>query len=60
MITNYNLELLPTVDADLDDLFDYILLDNPNDAGDVLERIITSLKNLEDFPYAGTKLIADH
>jgi len=58
-MAKYNVELLPVADADLDDIFDYILLDNPNDAGEVLERLITSLKHLEDFPFTGTKLIDD-
>lgn len=58
-MAKYNVELLPAADTDLDDIFDYIFLDNPNVAGEVLERIITSLNHLEDFLFAGTKLIGD-
>lgn len=54
---SYKVELLPAADSDLDDIFDYILLDNTEAAGEVLERIISSLKHLENFPFAGTKLI---
>jgi len=56
-MTSYNVELLPAADADLDDIFDYILLDSPHAAGEVLTRIFTSLSYLENFPFAGTKLI---
>lgn len=54
---SYNIELLPVADDDLDDIFSYILLDNPEAAIEVLERVHTSLKHLENFPYAGTKII---
>ena len=56
-MASYNVELLPAADADLDDIFDYILLDSPNAASEVLERIFTSLSHLEKFPFAGTRLI---
>lgn len=49
--------MLPAADADLDDIFDYILLDSPNAAGEVLERITTFLRHFESFPFSGTKLI---
>jgi len=58
-MAKYNVELLPAADADLDDIFDYIFLDNPNAASEVLDRIVTSLHHLEDFPFFGTKLIGD-
>jgi addiction module RelE/StbE family toxin len=54
---SYKVELLPAADSDLNDISDYILLDSPEAASEVLERIIASLKHLEDFPFAGTKLI---
>ena len=57
LITSYNVELLPAADADLDDIFDYILLDSPYAADKVLTRIFPSLSHLENFPFAGTKLI---
>lgn len=54
---NYNVELLPVANDDFDDIFNYILLDNPEAANEVLERIMTSLKHLEKFPYAGSKVM---
>lgn len=42
-MAKYNVELLLAADADLDDIFDYIFLDNPDAASEVLDRIITSL-----------------
>lgn len=53
---SYKVELLPAADSDLDDIFNFILMDNPEAASEVLERIISSLKYLENFPFAGTKL----
>lgn len=32
-MASYDVALLPAADADLDDIFDYILLDRPNAAG---------------------------
>jgi len=54
-MAEYNVQLLPAADADLDDIF----LDNPNAASEVLDRIVASLHHLEDFPFFGTKLIGD-
>lgn len=56
---NYNVELLPAADDDLDDIFNYILLDNPEAANEILDRIMTSLKHLERFPYAGSKVMEE-
>jgi toxin ParE1/3/4 len=56
-MTNYNVELLPAAYKDLDEIFDYILLDNPTAAESMLNKIMTSLHRLEDFPNSGTKLI---
>ncbi|WP_165769164.1 type II toxin-antitoxin system RelE/ParE family toxin [Virgibacillus profundi] len=56
---NYNVELLPAADDDLDDIFNYILLDNPEAANEILDRIMTSLKHLEIFPYAGSKIMEE-
>lgn len=58
-MAKYNVELLPAADNDLDNIFDYILLDNPDAAGKVLDEIITSLKQLENFPFAGVRLLED-
>lgn len=54
---NYNVTFLLAADDDLDNIFNYILLDNPNSANEVLESIMTRLKNLEILPYAGTKIM---
>lgn len=56
---NNNIELLPAAENDLDNILNYILLDDPAAADKVLNRITTSLKHLEDFPYAGLKIIEE-
>lgn len=56
---SYKVELLPAANSDLDDIFNYILVDSPRAAEKVLEGIISSLKHLENFPYAGTKLLEE-
>lgn len=53
---SYNVELLPAADDDLDDIFNYILMDNPEAANEVLNRVMTSLKRLEKLPHSGSKL----
>lgn len=52
----YNVELLPAAYSDLDEIFDYIMLDNPQSAAEVLEHIMSSLARLEHFPYSGKPL----
>ena len=56
---NYNVELLSAADDDLDDIFNHIILDNPKAANDVLDRVMSSLNQLEKFPYAGSKLMEE-
>ncbi|GAE93713.1 plasmid stabilization system protein [Gracilibacillus boraciitolerans JCM 21714] len=58
-MTSFNVELLPAADEDLDDIFTYILLDNPEAANEVLDRVMTSLKYLEKFPYAGLRVMEE-
>jgi len=53
----YDVELLPAAYSDLDEIFDYIMADNPQAAADMLERIMTSLGRLENYPYSGKLLI---
>jgi plasmid stabilization system protein ParE len=53
----YNVELLPAAYADLDEIFDYILADNPKAAERTLDKIMTFLRRLEDFPHSGTPLL---
>lgn len=52
----YNVELLPAAYADLDEIFDYIMLDNSQAAVRILDDITQALRRLEDFPYSGTPL----
>lgn len=54
---NYNVELLPAADADLNDIFDYIILDSSKAAEEVSDWIFASPKHLATFPYASVKLI---
>jgi len=52
----YNVELLPAAYADLDEIFDYILVDNPQAAERTLDKIMDSLRHLENFPLSGAPL----
>jgi len=52
----YNVELLPVADEDLDQIFNYILSDNPQAAIKLLDNIIYSLQRLIEFPHSGTPL----
>lgn len=52
----YDVELLPVADEDLDEIFDYILSDNPQAAVKMLDNIIDSLRRLKEFPHSGTPL----
>ena len=52
----YDVELLPAADEDLDEIFDYILSDNPQTAVKMLDNIIDSLWRLKEFPHSGTPL----
>ena len=56
-MVKYSVELLPAADHDLENIFDYILLDNPKAAEQMLEKIITALKVSESFPNSGTRII---
>lgn len=49
----YKVELLPTAWEDLDEIFDYISINNPNSAKKTLDKIIKSLRRLEQFPNSG-------
>lgn len=53
----YDVNFLPAADKDLDDIFDYILLDSPNNAISILERIMALLENLEEYPLLDKRLI---
>ncbi|AVX19618.1 Plasmid stabilization system protein ParE [Carboxydocella sporoproducens DSM 16521] len=53
----YNVELLPAAYTDLDEIFDYIMVDNPSAADSILESIMHALSRLENFPHSGTPLL---
>lgn len=53
----YNIEFLPVAYTDLDNIFDYIILDSIKEADLMLERIIKSLDRLKEFPLSGKRLI---
>ncbi|MFT9487259.1 MAG: type II toxin-antitoxin system RelE/ParE family toxin [Tepidibacillus sp.] len=53
---SYKVELLPSAYSDLDEIFDYIMIDNPQAAANMLETIIDSLRHLENYPHSGKLL----
>lgn len=53
----YNVELLPAAYSDLDEIFDYIMANNPQAAAKVLDSIVESLHRLESYPQSGKLLI---
>ncbi|GBF10618.1 type II toxin-antitoxin system RelE/ParE family toxin [Tepidibacillus infernus] len=53
---SYKVELLPSAYSDLDEIFDYIMIDNPQAAANMLETIIDSLRRLENYPHSGKLL----
>ena len=44
---------LPSAEKDLEDIFDYICLDNPDAAYETLLKFDTSISNLSIFPLSG-------
>jgi toxin ParE1/3/4 len=53
----YNVELLSSAYSDLDEIFDYIMAENPHAAGMILDKIMQSLRHLENFPHSGAPLL---
>ena len=53
----YRVELLSVAYDDLDEVCDYIALDNPRAAERMLDTIMDALHRLEDFPLSGTPLL---
>ncbi len=53
----YNVDLLPAADSDLDEIFDYIMAENPQAADRMLESIMQSLQRLESYPQSGAPLL---
>jgi len=56
-VKKYDIELLPAAYSDLDEIFDYIMLDNPKAAGRMLDNIMRSLRRLENYPHSGAPLL---
>ncbi len=53
----YDVELLPAAYTDLDEIFNYIMADNPQAAAEMLDTIMESLRRLENFPHSGALLL---
>lgn len=53
----YEVKLLPVAYSDLDEIFDYILVENPKAAGEILDGIMDSLRRLENYPDSGAPLL---
>lgn len=53
----YKIVFLPEAYKDLDEIFDYILIDSPSNAQIILEKIMSSISNLNSFPFSGKRLI---
>lgn len=49
--------MLPAAYSDLDEIFDYIVVDNPQAAEIILDNIMQALRRLENFPHSGAPLI---
>ncbi len=54
---SWRIELLPSAYKDLDEIFHYILVDNPDSAEKMLDKIMTSLNKLKEYPFSGPRLI---
>ena len=50
----YKVELLPDAWDDLQEIFDYIFIENSKAAENTLQRIMYSLRQLEQFPNCGS------
>jgi plasmid stabilization system protein ParE len=48
--------MLPVAFLDLDEIFDYILAENPQVAGSVLQNITQSLNRLHNHPHSGAPI----
>lgn len=53
----YDIKLLPAAYSDLDEIFDYIMVDSPTAAASILDHIMKSLHRLEEYPLSGTPLL---
>lgn len=55
-MAKYDIVLLPVAYSDLDEIFDYVLAENPKAARRVLRDIMQKLSRLQDNPYSGAPL----
>lgn len=55
-MAGYEVELLPAAYSDLDEIFNYILAENPQAAAETLNCLINSLRRLESYPHSGAPL----
>lgn len=53
----YEIELLPAAYSDLDEIFDYLVADNPQAAARMLDNIMHSLRRIENYPHSGAPLL---
>lgn len=53
----FNVELLPAAYSDLDEIFDYIMTHNPQAAVIILDKLMQSLHDLENFPQSGAPML---
>jgi addiction module RelE/StbE family toxin len=53
MSKKYSIEYLPVAERDLTEIIEYIQLDSPDSALNLLEEIDIAILKLEDFPFIG-------
>ncbi len=53
MSKKYIIEYLPIAEKDLTEIIEYIQLDSPQSALNLLDEIDSTISKLEDFPYIG-------
>jgi len=57
LMKKYKVELLAIARDDLQEIFDYILLENSKETAEkILDKIIKSLRKLESFPNSGIRV----
>ena len=57
-MAKFNIKFLPEAYKDLDSIFDYILLESPDNADNMLDKIMKSIQILEDYPFSN--IIIEH
>ena len=56
-MAHFEVVFLPAANADLEEIIEYIMVDNPLAAADMLDAIISSLRRLEMYPQSGSALL---